>query len=280
MATTSITICSDAHFDVWKLTSQLLIENLEADNYLLYVPARSISKFSQNIPAEFEVISQESLDCGYINILKNRLLQCNNLDRLGWYAQQFHKIQAMTNCESEKMIIWDADCVPLRPISLFNDYNQPIYMESSYETYQPYFDYIERLLKLEKVVPFSFVVPGFPMRQEWLDIFIKELESLASERSWFEVLIENIDFSLRSGFSETEILGTWSVNHYPNSWELCNYKWERRGQNKFGYARNLSIGRIRQIGKYMGIDVASFENWDLRGFAFYRKRLMEKLNIR
>jgi hypothetical protein len=71
------------------------------------------------------------------------------------------------------------------------------------------------------------------------------------------------DFSLRSGFSETETLGTWVANSYPGEWTSRIGSWERFGQSRFGLARSIGTEELIVIGKKHNLEIISFENWDV-----------------
>lgn len=268
-----ITICSLKHADVWKLTSRLLLENLPADNYFLYVPQNEIDEFLQITPAGFEVIAQETLGLDYREPLREAVQNSGNAGRFGWYLQQFYKIEALFSCEYELGIIWDADCVPLQPIPVLDSQNKIVYMNVSTEFNPPYFETIKRLLKIERVQSQCFVIPSFPFWSVWGQELIHDFEQTSPGMTWWEAIIDKTDLSLTSGFSETETLGTWVANKHSDSWTSIEGNWERRGQRRFGYARNFSVKKLKRITKRTGLDIVTFENWDVRGFKLFQKKL-------
>jgi len=51
------------------------------------------------------------------DIIKKSLKEKGHLDKYGWYLQQFIKIKASSTSEAmQRVLIWDSDTVPFRPI--------------------------------------------------------------------------------------------------------------------------------------------------------------------
>lgn len=271
----TVTICSLAHRHVWGLTSHLMLEYVEASDYYLFVPKKQILAFKKITPKKFTIYSQEDLGRDYMGELYEKILRAENLSRIGWYAQQFHKINALRQLDQSNLAIWDADCVPVRRIALYDAESKPIYMRAS-EQNPDYFELISRLLGMKKIVNSSFVIPGFPILKIWVSEFIKYLEEL-HQVSWFDAILTNVDFKKRSGFSETETLGTWLSNVHLNEMKFQNLNWDRSGQTHFGYAKRMSPAHLKQICRTQDLDIVSFENWDVIGWRRIKKRMSKLL---
>lgn len=256
-----ISFCSKQHADVWKLTSALLTKFLHADEYKVYVPEEDVSFFLEITNPKIKVLSEKNLGNSYRKNLEDAVKLAGNEERLNWYLQQFYKIEAAHNINSSAIIIWDADCVPVKEIKLFNNRMNPIYMNCSKEFNKLYFDNIERLLEMKKIKNQSFITPGFPILKEWLVEFLNAIEK-KHKCFWAEAIIKNTNFQSRSGFSEFETLGTWVANSYPNNWVSEKKRWERYGSSRFGSADKFSPEQIIVIGDQNNLDIISFENWD------------------
>jgi hypothetical protein len=261
-STCVISICSLNHADVWKLTSTLLPKHIEATTYKVYVPDMQIDEFKKITNSRIEIYPQSTLTEKFIAPLAAAISYSGNMSRFGWYYQQFLKFEALFQAREQRLVIWDADCVPLAPIKLFSNFGQPTYMRAK-EFHTEYFNMIERLLKIKRVVDTSFVIPGFPITKEWYEELISNIEAI-NNTPWYEAMIKNTNFELTSGFSETEIMGTWVSNVHNSDIAYSNYNWERLGQSKIGYAKDLSVDEVERIGKSRNIQIVSFENWDLK----------------
>ena len=277
---TVISICFAKHSDVWRLTSELLPKNVQADEYLVYVPANEIEFFKRVTNPEVGIRAQEDLGTIFRASLTGALNSADNSARLGWYLQQLYKIEAMRTAKSEIVAIWDADCVPVAEINLVDILGNPLYLDSSRELHQPYFQTIQRLLGMTRIQELSFVIPGFPMKQQWVVEFINFIEKKHG-MPWYEAIIKNTDMAQLSGFSETETLGTWLANQYPGQWSVESGSWERLGQSKFGYARKFTSSKLEILGKKMNLQIITFENWDVRGLRrIYRAIKFKLLHFR
>ena len=274
-----ISMCSRHHLDVWKWTSSLVPQFIQATSYTVFVPEDEIEVFARVTDPRIKVKSQDSLGKPYRNKLMEKLIHAQNEGRYGWYLQQFMKIEALLSSSSEQAVIWDSDCVPLRPIQTFDLGGRAVYMKASAEDNSAYFDCIFQLTGLRKIVDFSFVIPACPTYISWVQAFSESLKKSDANLSWYDSLLANIDFSLQSGFSETETLGTWISHKYPELVTTSFGRWERRGQKRFGYAKNMNNHRLASIHEKFGLDIVTFENWDVRGLRLIKKRLLEKTSL-
>jgi hypothetical protein len=260
--TTVITICASFHAEVWRLTSKHLPIFVKADEYFVYVPEKDVDLFREITDPAITILTQESLGAGYSQTLKSKLDKTSNPSRYGWYLQQFLKIEALILCDAERLVVWDADCVPVADVSLFDANGVPIYMTAR-EFHAPYFEMIERLLGIGRVQSHSFVIPGFPILKSWVIDLIIAIETRNNGQKWFDAILTHTDFELMSGFSEFETIGTWIANAYPAKLILQNISWERLGQSRFGKAKEFDSLSLIEIGKKEGLQLITFENWDL-----------------
>ena len=274
-----ISICHLQHESVWRLTAELLLRHVEGDRFSVFVPADEVESFREITPPEIAVRSQLDLDAGFVGPLRSAAMDAENPERFGWYLQQFYKLEALRLSESARSVIWDADCVPLRRIELFDSDGIPRFMHAT-EFRQEYFAVIEKFLGLTRVQTQSFIVPGFPIFREWVLEFFAFVEERYPNQTWHEALISCIDFSSRSGFSETETLGTWIANSHPLDWKTSQYIWERGGQGRFGFARELDSDLLVQIGQLFNLDIVTFENWDRLRFSKLASRRLLVFSLR
>lgn len=254
-----LSFCTLEHIDVWSRASELLPKYLKSDEYKLYVPDHEVERFQEITNIEIQVVPESILYQKFHAALKQKVQNSKNEKRFNWYLQQFLKIQSLVVNNSENLIIWDSDCIPLKPLSFFYE-DVPIYMKAT-EFHKEYFKLIDRVLNLKRIQNHSFITPGFPIPKSWVTQFINELEK-ANNKSWFEIFITNINFNQMSGFSEFETLGTWVSNRHPKEFKYSDYTWERYGQSRFGKVSALTLAELVDIGLKYELDIISFENWD------------------
>ena len=273
-----VSICSLKHADVWKLTSHLIPRFIDADEYFVYVPQDEMDSFSLITDPSIKVLSQSTLGANYRDRLRDQVEKSGNIKRFGWYLQQFYKIEAILEPGPDAFVIWDADCVPVKPIQIFDENGLPVYMRASNELNEEYFKQITKMLQLNRIQDFSFVIPGFPILRNWATELIEDISMRNEGKTWYETIISTTNLSHPSGFSETETLGTWIANSYPNSWRTIPGRWERHGQRRFGYARDFNPEKIVKLGKRKNLDIISFENWDLRGINLLKRRIIRLIS--
>ena len=254
-------MCTLEHLEVWGLTSRLLPRFVEATEFVVYVPEFQVDKFLEVTDSAVTVLSEDLLGEAFSCKLRNAVRATGNLSRYGWYLQQFNKIEALLQSDCDSLVIWDADCVPVHDIELFDEKGRPVYMNAT-EFNANYFESIDKLLGLSKIRSESFIVPSFPIYREWVRDLISYIEMRFGGLPWYDAIIASTDLSLGAGFSEFETLGTWVSHKYPESWTTGLQKWERFGQSRFGYAQDLTADQLVNIGENAKLDLISFESWD------------------
>lgn len=261
MAETSITVfsvCSSKDIDVWAVAAQYIQKNIKADRYFLIVPDHEITLFREKTPEAFGIIGDRSICGSLIEDLRIRI-SGKAEDRFGWYLQQFLKLSALyLHREDDLVVIWDADTVPLKPLSFRAESGQILHYGGQ-EHHKPYFATIERLLGLKRAVPYSFVAQSLAMKGSWLQAFFDEIEH-RHKKPWPEAILDSINFSEGSGFSEYETLGTFAASNFGAEMLRIRSNWSRFGNRVIGSVHNLSDTEARE--KLEIYDFVSFESWD------------------
>lgn len=220
-----ITVCSRSDVAIWAHCAPEILEKIKSDHYILIVPDREVPIFKICTPEAFEIIQESSLSSAFHQKLKDAI-PSSNADRFGWYLQQFLKIAALIACSDDEIsLIWDADTLPRENLDFESNEGKILFFQGS-EEHKPYFACIKSLLGLEKIVSHSFIAQCFPTRGSWIKAFIAEVE-LRFEKPWYEALIDVIDFSESSGFSEYETLGTYISHRFPEQFSFVPKPWCR-----------------------------------------------------
>lgn len=251
-----VVVAERAVLPVWKFASSAIADKISASNHRVIVPARDIELFEEASDQRFSVESEEE----YADQFSGELLTAmggTNPDRYGWYLQQLIKLEALHRLAKTGSvgIIWDADTIPLVPITFLSGDELRFFKGTEYHL--PYFCQIDRLLGLDKVVEFSFISQCFPCRPEWISKFVEQIE-LRHGTQWWTAVISTIDFRERSGFSEYETLGTFVSHHFPGEWGWHEGSWTRDGYARFGSPRR-ALGQIQDVDS--PLHFAAFESW-------------------
>ena len=126
----------------------------------------------------------------------------------------------------------------------------------SSEHHAPYFVSLKRLLRLEKIVDFSFIAQCFVMKKMWIKEFIAELQAVHGE-SWIKAILQNADLSHPAGFSEYETLGNWLMARHKSDIAFNPARWERLGSSRCGLK-----GLDQFKTEFPDVTFMAFESWD------------------
>ena len=253
-----ICVCCKKDAQTWKIASDYIASNIKAKHYKVYVPDADIEFFQEISSKPFQVIGESIYTLHFSSEIKQRL-NPKIASQFGWYLQQFIKLSAVNDCfPDEVVLIWDADTVPLRPLSFINEQGSLIYYKGD-EYHRPYFETIMRLLHLSKKDNFSFIAQCFILKASWLHEFCQEIE-LGHQLPWTLALLDSINFNEGNSFSEYETLGTFISHRHHSEIVYTDRKWLRLGNSTVGHLAFLTSNMIAT--KLKEYDYASFEKWD------------------
>ena len=264
-----ISVCCLKDIEAWEITSRFMIQNILADEYQVIVPDHEMNEFIKRSPRQFQVIGESRYTKQFKAQLLKRLPE-NKKSQFGWYLQQFIKLLAAKDSDPEAIVlIWDADTAPIKKLEFINSEGQLIYYKST-EHHLPYFETIQKLTELEKIVPFSFIAQCFPIRALWLNEFCAELEK-KFQLPWVDAVLSQIDFDAMNSFSEYETLGTYISHHHANEVVYSDRPWWRLGNSLLNHVAFLSSKKAQELSAQY--DFISFEKWERAKPYFFKVSL-------
>ncbi len=254
----TISVCRAADLPTWEVAARRVLACIDARRHRVIVPDAEVEQFRRHMPARFEVVGESPYVAGIAELIVGNLPP-EARPRAGWDVQQFIKLRALAELAADDIaVVWDADTVPLRPLSFVAADGRLVHWKSG-EHHPPYFATIERLLGMPKAVDHSFVAQCLAIRGRWMREFV-ELVEQRHGRPWLEAVIGSIDFREASGFSEYETLGTFMAHSHPDEIVATDGRWLRAGRRRIGAARNVERAWARLLLR--GLDFAAFESWD------------------
>lgn len=163
--------------------------------------------------------------------------------RAGWIYQQFLKLAASDYISdiSNNFLICDADIIFVNnPYKNFTEDFFPYSVAYTNEYHTPYRDQYFRLLREKTSSGFSFINHQMMFCKKYLDELKKHIENTHNMR-WDLAIMETLDYSEASNFSEYDLYGNWmykyffdklqkiemriiDVHHSPSSEELTYFK--------------------------------------------------------
>lgn len=180
--------------------------------------------------------------------------------RTGWYFQQFLKLGfALSDYASDYYLSWDADTLPLAPITFFDEGGHILYNPKK-ETNHAYFVTLRNLLSLEKVSEHSFIAE----HMMFSTAIVKELiaDIMASDTvegdTWMERIINATNYEkcrCDEMFSEFETYGNYCAVKHPGLYIPRHLNTFREAG--FINGRFLNESRLKTMS--FDLDTASFE---------------------
>ena len=253
-----ISACTRSDLDTWRHAASHITKRIPARQFIVVVPDIDVPLFQAASPEQYRVLPDSFYASDFAATLEQRMRGASR-SRRGWYLQQLLKLCAVNDAQPEDIcVIWDGDTIPLRDLR-FTDVNNNLIHYCGLENHTPYFQMTERLVGLTKSVPYSFIAQCMPLKAAWVHDFRRSLEQRHGV-NWLSAIIGAIDFSLDSGFSEYETLGTFFWTNYRPRFHPNHRRWSRHGKALVGTPANLTRWWARLLlHRY---DYVSFEKWE------------------
>jgi glycosyltransferase involved in cell wall biosynthesis len=178
----------------------------------------------------------------------------NGRDRSGWLYQQLLKLSANKIASGSEYLLMDADTILMKKQSFIVE-GKHVLLHSD-EFHKPYFDVCGDLLASPPHTLLSCVSHNMLVSLPRLARLKDHLEQRFA-RPWYMAILDCVDYSEASGFSEYELYGQWCISRYPSSTtrEYCfnlaippishNYRFLKR---TYG-ARYRSVSLHSYLGK-------------------------------
>ena len=181
---------------------------------------------------------------------------------VGWYVQQFIKLNYSRFTNDDYYLIWDSDTVPVRDITLqTRTPPQQPYFDIKTHHHEPYFRTISKILPgVSKKIQGSFISEHMLINSQYMREMLSEIENnpeLIGE-NFAERIINaiNIDDLRGSGFSEFETYGNYVMTRYPEAYALRKWHSLRSGMKLYS---EIDERNEKWLAKYY--DAVSIEKW-------------------
>ncbi len=157
---------------------------------------------------------------------------------VGWYYQQFLKMEYSRICEDEYYLVWDGDTIPCAPFSMFQEETGLPYLDVKQEYHALYFETLEKILPgMRKVIGKSFISEHMLFNKGIMQELIAKIEEndAVPGATYWEKIIHSIrpEQIYDSGFSEFETYGTYVAFTDPSHYKLREWHSFRLGAEFF-----------------------------------------------
>ena len=183
----------------------------------------------------------------------------------GWYLQQFIKLALCYTCKDDYYLVWDADTIPLNPISFFDENGKPFF-NLKREYFKVYFTAIKNLLGYAKKTKESFISEHMLFNVKIVKAMLEKImtsQKYGGENFWQKIL-EGSDLHSKDlikdderYFSEFETYGTFCDYEFPDFYVKRKLRTLRPAADYLGFSPSEEI--LSWIAK--DFDTASFEVW-------------------
>ncbi len=152
---------------------------------------------------------------------------------VGWYYQQFLKMQYSRVCKDKYYMSWDGDTVPCREFTMFAPNGKP-YFDMKHEYHEEYFLTMEALdPNLGKKTDKSFISEHMLFDCGFMKEMLQRIESRADipgQTFWEKILhAVRVEHIQENSFSEFETYGTYMSVYHPEIYEFRNWNSFRYG---------------------------------------------------
>jgi hypothetical protein len=236
-----VSVCRARDFPVWKIAATLLPRYLNVRRLVVIVPSKDVSLFENAVSTPVVVWNEDEI-LPEMTIASLRSYDHPCFPRIaGWYYQQFLKFAyAFAEPSEDYYLIWDADTVPLRPISLFDSDGRMLFVPAD-EFHQPYFDTYETLLGEPADYRHSFVSQHQLIQKSVLRELLQWIEQRSGGYSWPWAIVRALPSGFGNFFSEYETYGQYLQAHYPDRMVWRDLPWLRGGTEQHGFPPKLDI---------------------------------------
>ncbi len=252
-----------ADFNRLRCNYPRLIQNMSKGN-LIFVGNRDVGNCVEEAGFSKRVLwkdEEEILSFEAVRTVIQDILGCD-VPRgiVGWYYQQFLKMQYSRICENEYYMVWDGDTVPCGQIEMFDGSGVP-YLDLKMEYHEEYFITLRNILPgLEKCVEKSFISEHMLMNCQLMKTLIEQIESnsILCGVAFYEKILRAIrpEVLQENSFSEFETYGTFVMTNYPDSYRLRHWHSFRYGA-EFLHPDEMTDADYLWLGK--DFDAVTFE---------------------
>jgi len=160
---------------------------------------------------------------------------------VGWYYQQFLKMEYAYRCEDDFYMVWDGDTVPTTYFSMFDDDGETPFLDLKQEYHAEYFDTMSKILPgIKKVIGPSFIsehmlIDCRIMKEMIADIVHNHKVCSGESVSFYEAIIKAIPAEKMqdASFSEFETYGSYVALKNPTRYRLREWHSFRLGAHFF-----------------------------------------------
>lgn len=180
----------------------------------------------------------------------------------GWFLKQLINIGYSKVCPDKYYLVWDADTLPLNPISFFDESTGKPLFNLKREYVPAYFETMQNLLGLPKCRPESFITEHMLFDKDLCNQMILDIESnesIEGKSFWEKCISASVFKKTKRSFAEYETYGTYAMIKSPETYLTRKLKTFRCGAEFLGEMPSEEI--LSWVAKEF--DTVSLEHWGI-----------------
>jgi hypothetical protein len=261
-----IAACRACDAPVLEIAARHLKEYMPASKLSVVAPNKDCRQIRSRLGPAPRVIAEDEFIPG-MTLGQLRLLQVPHFPQAaGWYFQQLLKLQfAFIEPEDDYYLIWDADTVPLRPMSFF-DAEGRMLLTRAIEYHAPYFETYRRILGEEPNREFSFIAQHMLVQKSIAREMLARIEQhVAGGGNWPWKIMRTLPDTGDNLFSEYETYGHYVKNHHPERVAIVERPWRREYKLSLtrGAPSDSEINALASRFEYVAFEKPSKGWWQL-----------------
>jgi len=248
--------CRRKDLGVLRVTIPRLREFIPHQQCVIFTASENLGLFSLRLGPHVQLVDEDRvIPSMTLRCLRSRGTLPGFPEGAGWYFQQFLKYSyPFLFPDAERFLIWDADTIPLRPMSVFGDGGEslltPAYpgaaqpppgvrlddqtlkiLERATLPHKEYFENYELLLREACSWGTSFISQHMPIQTGVLRAMLRQIDkNIPGPEHWAWKILKNLRGSSGNLFSEYEFYAQFSLRHAPQSHRVRPLAWSRGGR--------------------------------------------------
>lgn len=243
----------------------------------MIAPNSDCAQIRSRLNKEVRVVPEDEFITGMTLTELRKLPVSHFPSAAGWYFQQLLKLQfAFVDPAEDYYLIWDADTVPLRPMTFFDPSGRMLLTKTT-EYHPPYFETYRRILGEEPNREYSFITQHMLIQKSIAREMLDRIEQhVKGDGNWAWKIIRSLPQTGDNLFSEYETYGHYVKNHYPERVAIVERSWSRDYNLKLtrGLPSESGIQTLARDLDYMAFEKPS------KGWSRFLKSIRARLTGR
>ena len=259
-----VAACRACDLPVLEVAASQFREILAIQSLSVIAPNSDCAQIRSCLGREVRVIPEDEFIVGMTLAQLRKLSVPHFPTAAGWYFQQLLKLQfAFVDTSDDYYLIWDADTVPLRPMTFF-DASGRMLLAKTTEYHPAYFETYRRILGEEPNQEYSFITQHMLVQKSVAREMLARIEQhVKGEGNWAWKIMRSLPKSGDNLFSEYETYGHYVKNHYPERVAIVERAWRREYKLKLtrGTPSRSGIKKLARDLDYMAFEKSSKSWW-------------------